>query len=52
MEITLYQINPERDYDEYEFKHFEFANDTESIHTYTIEYGLVTLKLTNLAKFT
>ena len=27
MEITLYQINPERDYDEYEFKHYEFAND-------------------------
>ena len=27
MEITLYQINPDRDYEDYEFKHFEFAKD-------------------------
>ena len=27
MEITLYQINPDRDYEDYEFKHFDFAED-------------------------
>lgn len=27
MEIALYQVNPERDYEEYEFKHYDYAQE-------------------------